>query len=121
MKRLLLLGLLCSFNLHCHRLPISFSIKQIHDPMVKVLDIDIDYTSFSEVPRGTYRLATKNGMTSKYVTFVIDGRISRYINESIYFSYQNFDGTYDEVSIVSLKRFNNTEIDFEIGLNVNVD
>jgi hypothetical protein len=102
-------------------LPISFALKQVHDPIAQVLDIDIDQESSVVVPRGTYRLATKDGLTSKYVTFVIDGRISRYVNESIHFEYKIFDGTYDEVSIVSLKRFNNTEIDFEIDVNINVD
>ena len=103
MKRLLLLMLLGSYDLYCHRIPISFSVKQIHDPMVKVLNVDIPNFSSTEIPRGTYRMATNSGITDKYVTLVVDGRINRLVNDFVCFSYKNYDDTFDRVACINFK------------------
>lgn len=89
--------------------------------MVPVLDIDLEKYGSVIVPCGTYRLATKNGLTSKYVKFVLDGKIYRVSEGMVCFYYKNYDETFDLVTSINLTRFNNTEIDFDLDVDLGSD
>jgi hypothetical protein len=105
MKRLLLLIVLLSAqSVYCHKLPITFSTRSIHDPLTKVLDIDIEQFKDVIVPRGTYRLATKAGVTNKYVTLALDSKISKFYPGFICFYYKNYDNSYDRIACLDVKK-----------------
>ena len=95
--------LFCSASVYCHKSPITFSTRQIHDPSISVLDIDIERYTSVIVPRGTYRIATKDGITNKYVTLILDGKVTKMVVGFTCFYYKNYDDTYDRVACVDFK------------------
>lgn len=50
--------------------------------------------------------------------FVIDGKIYRVSEGMVCFYYKNYDETFDLVTSINLTRFNNTEIDFDLDVNL---
>jgi hypothetical protein len=115
MRKLLILALLASFNLNCHQMPVKFWLSNeiITDNLIPELNVDIDQFSVHDIPCGTYRLSTNNGLSNKYVKMVIDGKISRISKDFVCFYISDGDGGFMRIACIDM---NSGDHDFNIML-----
>jgi len=115
MRKLLILVILSSFNLNCHQMPVNFWLSNeiITDRTIPELNVDIDQFSSHDIPRGTYRLSTKKGLSNKCVKMVIDGKISRISKDFVCFYVKNGDGSFMRIACIDI---NSGDHDFNIML-----
>lgn len=102
MRIVLLLFLLYSFNIECHKSPITFYITHNVQPNTPELNVDIEQFSSVDVPSGIYRLVTHNGQSHKYVKMVIDGKIQRNFGNYICFYVKDGVGGYIRIACIDI-------------------
>lgn len=105
MRKLLILLLFSFFSLHSHESSVKFWVSLndvITDNTIPTLNIDIDQFSVHDVPCGTYRLSTNNGLSNKYVKMVIDGRISRLTKDYVCFHSSDGQGGFMRIACIDI-------------------